>query len=267
MKNTNKKRPNNRVLVVGEACSDIFVYGNASRLCPDVPAPVFTPKNSINTPGMAGNTARNLESLGFKVDFIQQQEIIKKTRYIDSKLNYTFLRVDEGEDKVTPFNESIIHEREIRDYDAVVISDYGKGFLSESDIEKFCKNNANTFLDTKKILGDYCREVKIIKINSPEFERLKGNINLEDWRNKLIVTLGDRGCMYYRDHIASSGHGFHYYDVESVDVFDLSGAGDTFLAALVAKYLEPNNMEDAIIYANKKSAEAVRKKGVSVITN
>ena len=158
--------PNNRVLVVGESCNDIFIYGNASRLCPDVPAPVFTPKNSINTPGMAGNTARNLESLGFKVDFIQQQERIEKTRYIDSKLNYTFLRVDEGESKITPLDKGIIHEREIRDYDAVVISDYGKGFLSESDIEKFCKNNANTFLDTKKILGDYCRQANIIKINS-----------------------------------------------------------------------------------------------------
>jgi D-beta-D-heptose 7-phosphate kinase/D-beta-D-heptose 1-phosphate adenosyltransferase len=177
------------------------------------------------------------------------------------------LRVDEGESEITPFDKSIISEEEIRGYKAVVISDYGKGFLSELDIERFCKNNANTFLDTKKILGDYCRQAKIIKINSPEFERLKGNINLEDWRNKLIVTLGDRGCMYYRDHIASSGQGFHYHNVEKVDVFDLSGAGDTFLAALVAKYLEPNNMDDAIKYANKKSAEAVQKKGVSVITN
>ena len=251
--------PNNKVLVVGESCDDIFVYGSASRLCPDVPAPVFAPKNSTNTPGMAGNTARNLKSLGLKVDLIEQQEIIKKTRYIDSKLNYTFLRVDEGENKITPLNKGIISETEIRDYDAVVISDYGKGFLSKSDIEKFCKNNANTFLDTKKVLGDYCRQAKIIKINSPEFERLKGNINLDDWEDRLIVTLGDRGCMYYREQ------GFHYHDVESVDVFDLAGAGDTFLAALVAKYLEANNMEDAIRYANKKSSEAVQKKGVSVI--
>ena len=258
--------PNNKILVVGESCNDIFIYGSASRLCPDVPAPVFSPKESTNTPGMAGNTARNLESLGFNVDLIQQQEVIKKTRYIDSKLNYTFLRVDEGEDKITPLNRSIIEEREIGDYDAVVISDYGKGFLSELDIEKFCKNNANTFLDTKKVLGDYCREAKIIKINSPEFERLKGNINLDDWMDKLIVTLGDRGCMHYKNHTASSGRGFHYYDVESVDVFDLSGAGDTFLAALVAEYLETNNIDDAIKYANKKSSEVVQTKGVSIIT-
>ena len=260
--------PNNRVLVVGEGCNDIFIYGNASRLCPDVPAPVFIPKCSTDTPGMAGNTARNLESLGLKVDLIQQQEVIKKTKYIDSKLNYTFLRVDEGEDKVTPFDESIIHEREIREYDAVVISDYGKGFLSESDIEKFCKNNANTFLDTKKILGDYCREAKIIKINSPEIELLKGyvkpwapgGIDLNDWVDRFIVTLGDRGCMYYRER------GFQYYNADRVDVFDLAGAGDTFLAALVAKYLEANNIEDAIRYANKKSAEVVQKKGVSVVS-
>ena len=52
---------------------------------------------------MAGNTARNLESLGFKVDLIEQQEVIKKIRYIDSRLNYTFLRVDEGEDKNNSF--------------------------------------------------------------------------------------------------------------------------------------------------------------------
>ena len=251
---------NNKVLVVGESCNDIFVYGDASRLCPDVPAPVFTPKNSVDTPGMAGNTARNLEFLGFKVDLIQQQEVIKKTRYIDSKLNYTFLRVDEGEGKITPFNKSIIEEREIRSYDAIVISDYGKGFLSESDIEKFCKNNANTFLDTKKVLGDYCSKAKIIKINSPEYEAIKDNINEKEWANKLIVTLGDRGSMYQKDN------GFHYYPVDTVDVFDLSGAGDTFLAALVAKYLEANDMDDAIKYANKKSAEVVQKKGVSVIT-
>jgi D-beta-D-heptose 7-phosphate kinase/D-beta-D-heptose 1-phosphate adenosyltransferase len=269
----NNKMSNNKVLVVGESCNDIFIYGDASRLCPDVPAPVLVPKDSVDTPGMAGNTARNLRSLGLKVDLIRQQELVRKTRYIDSKLNYTFLRVDEGEDKITPLSQcssvrygsraehpnGIIDEEEIRAYDAVVISDYGKGFLSESDIEKFCKNNANTFLDTKKILGDYCREAKIIKINSPEFENIKGNINLDHWVNKLIVTLGDRGCMYYKER------GFHYYDVESVDVFDLSGAGDTFLAALVAKHLETNDIDDAIKYANKKSAEVVQKKGVSVI--
>ena len=100
--------PNNKILVVGEECSDVFVYGNANRLCPDVPAPVFNIQRSLTSPGMAANTARNLESLGLKVDLISQPQPIKKTRYVDSKLNYTFLRVDEGERSVKGFQDDLI---------------------------------------------------------------------------------------------------------------------------------------------------------------
>lgn len=256
----NKKMINKSILVVGEECLDIFIYGNSKRLCPDVPAPVFVPTHSNTTYGMAGNTERNLKALGQQATKITQMtqsgKTIKKTRYVESKVNYTFLRVDEGENTVEPYT-SDLNEEAIRSYDAVVISDYGKGFLSESDIEKFCKNNANVFLDTKKTLGDFCREAKIIKINSPEYEAIKNKIDEKEWANKLIVTLGDRGCMYQKDN------GFNYYPVDTVDVFDLSGAGDTFLAALVANYLESNNMDDAIKFANKKASEVIQERGVT----
>jgi len=256
----NKRVSNNNILVIGEECRDVFVYGNSNRLCPDVPAPVFIPTHSTSTRGMAGNTERNLKALGQQATKITQMtqsgKTIKKTRYIESKVNYTFLRVDEGEDTVEPY-VSNLSEEAIRSYDAIAISDYGKGFLSELDIEKFCKNNANTFLDTKKTLGDFCREAKIIKINSPEYEAIKNKINEKEWVNKLIVTLGDRGCMYQKDN------GFNYYPVDTVDVFDLSGAGDTFLAALITNYLESNNMDDAINFANKKSSEVIQERGVT----
>ena len=255
----------NWVLVIGEECLDVFIYGSAVRLCPDVPAPVFVPSTTSVSFGMAGNTAENLKGLRVKSKKITQMtqtaKPIKKIRYVDSKSNYTFLRVDEGKDLVEPYND-ILTEKVIQKYDAVVISDYGKGFLSKKDIKKFCVNNPNTFLDTKKVLGDFCKEAKIIKINSLEFERIKDKINLEDWKDKLIVTLGERGCMYLRGGEAS---GFNYYPTDSVDVCDVAGAGDTFLAALVAKYLGVNNMDDAIRFANNKSKEAVRQKGVVAI--
>jgi sugar/nucleoside kinase (ribokinase family) len=60
--------------------------------------------------------------------------------------------------------------------------------------------------------------------------------------------------------------GFSYYPSEKVPVFDLSGAGDSFLAALTAKQLEVNNIEEAIEYANKKASEIVQQRGVSVIS-
>ena len=251
-----------RVLVVGEVCSDVFIYGRAERLCPDVPAPVFKAKRTVTNKGMAGNTAKNLESLGLKVDLISQFQNITKTRYIDEKQNYTFLRVDE-EDEITimPFDNLVITDKEISEFDAVVISDYGKGFLSEADISRICSNNKNTFLDTKKCISSWCKDVAYVKINSPEYDAIKSNINSQDWVNKLIVTLGDRGCMMMKEK------GFSYYPVEKVDVFDLCGAGDSFLAALVSKYLDTNNIDEAIIYANKKSSEVVQKKGVNVIND
>ena len=249
-----------RVLVVGETCSDIFVYGSASRLCPDVPAPVFKTNKTVLSEGMAGNTKRNLEALGIEVDLISQQKPITKTRYVDEKLNYTFLRVDE-ENSIDQFDNSVVTNDEISSYDAVVISDYGKNFLSKADINRLCANNTNTFLDTKKCIGFFCKEAAYIKINRPEFDAIQSSINAKEWVDKLIVTLGDRGCMIMKQN------GFHYYPAEKVDVFDLSGAGDSFLAALVAKQLETNNIDKAIKYANKKSAEVVQKRGVSVIQN
>jgi len=251
--------PNNKILVVGEICDDIFIYGSASRLCPDVPAPVFKPDKEVKNEGMAGNTIRNLESLGHKVDSITQIKPISKTRYVDEKLNYTFLRVD-NEDTIDKFYDGVIDDEEISSYDAVVISDYNKGFLSEADISRFCSNNKNTFLDTKKCIGYWCKDVAYIKINTPEFEAIKSSINLEGWVDKLIVTLGDQGCMMMKEK------GFHYYPAEKVDVFDLSGAGDSFLAALVAKQLETNNIDEAIKYANKKASEIVQQRGVGAIS-
>ena len=251
--------PNNKILVVGEICDDIFIYGSASRLCPDVPAPVFKPDKEVKNEGMAGNTIRNLESLGHKVDSITQIKPISKTRYVDEKLNYTFLRVD-NEDTIDKFYDGVIDDEEISSYDAVVISDYYKGFLSEADISRFCSNNKNTFLDTKKCIGYWCKDVAYIKINTPEFEAIKSSINLEGWVDKLIVTLGDQGCMMMKEK------GFHYYPAEKVDVFDLSGAGDSFLAALVAKQLETNNIDEAIKYANKKASEIVQQRGVGAIS-
>ena len=72
-------------------------------------------------------------------------------------------------------------------YDAIIISDYCKGFLKESDIEILSINNTNTFLDTKKILGEWCKNITFIKINQSEYERTKhtvDNLNIDD---KLIL--------------------------------------------------------------------------------
>jgi sugar/nucleoside kinase (ribokinase family) len=78
----------------------------------------------------------------------------------------------------------------------------------------------------------------------------------EDWKEKLIVTLGDKGCSYNTKR----------YSVDNtVEVRDLSGAGDTWMASFVVKYLESDNVESAIKSANDNATLVVQKRGVTTI--
>ena len=109
MPNNTKGLYRNWVLVIGEECLDVFIYGSSVRFCPDVPAPVFVPSSTSISFGMAGNTAENLKGLRVKSKKITQMtqtaKPIQKIRYVDSTFNYTFLRVDKGEDSVEPYKD------------------------------------------------------------------------------------------------------------------------------------------------------------------
>ena len=147
-----------RVLVIGDSCKDIFIYGDIERICPEAPVPVFKPTHQTENGGMAKNVVANLKALGCQVDLISNLNDIKKVRYVDNRSNQLVLRVDEHDhcDRVTTeqLSEYIGNESpwEPALYDAVIISDYCKGFLTEQDIQEICKNCVNVFIDTKKQL-------------------------------------------------------------------------------------------------------------------
>ena len=161
-----------------------------------------------------------------------------------------FLRVDSNEEniqRITDLNKSLIEK-----YDLIVISDYDKGFLSEEDIDFICSEHDNVFIDTKKILGEWYKKAKFIKINEKEYNRTKLTVTTN---NNLIVTLGDKGCLF-NDEV---------FPVEKVEVKDMSGAGDTFLAGLVYEYLNTKNISKAITFANQCATNVVQRRGVNVV--
>ena len=55
-----------KILVIGDSCSDIFIYGNIERICPEAPVPVFNPTHKTKNGGMAKNVVKNLEALGLE---------------------------------------------------------------------------------------------------------------------------------------------------------------------------------------------------------
>jgi D-beta-D-heptose 7-phosphate kinase/D-beta-D-heptose 1-phosphate adenosyltransferase len=244
-----------KILVIGDSCTDIFRYGKVERLAPEAPVPVIIPEREELTPGMAGNVVRNLEALGAEVSFITNTNDIRKIRYVCSKYNHILLRVDEN-DKCENINDQVSGNIYWSDFDAVVISDYNKGFLDELDIKYISEQHPLIFLDTKKILGKWAHEINCIKINYQEYLNnrsiLEYDSNLKD---KTIVTRGKYGCDF---------RGVNY-PTKEVPVKDVSGAGDTFLAGLVVEYLKTKDYEKAITFAQECTTIVVQKSGVSTI--
>jgi len=139
--------------------------------------------------------------------------------------------------------------------DAIIISDYCKGFLTEEDIDEISLHNFNVFLDTKKILGDWCKYVSFIKINHVEYDRTKHTIDQLDIDDQLIITRSNDGCEY---------NGV-VYPVEKVNIKDVSGAGDTFISGLVCEYVRTSDITEAILFAQACATKVVQKKGVCTI--
>jgi len=239
-----------KILVIGDSCRDIFIYCDANRLCPDVPVPVLNVVSQTENGGMAKNVQRNIQS-HIDCDIVTNKNWndITKTRYVHSSTNHMFFRVD------SPHNLDRIKLENIDlNYELIVVSDYDKGFLKEDDIQFICKNHENVFLDTKKILGEWAKDAKYIKINNFEYQKSQEFI-VGDLKKKVIRTRGGDGCEFQGKT----------YSVERVEVKDTSGAGDSFMSGLVIEYLRSKDIEKSINFANKCASEVVKHRGVTII--
>ena len=247
-------------MVIGDGCKDVFQYGECERLSPEAPVPVFKPLRAKSNGGMAVNVYNNLKGLGIECDILTYSGITK-IRYIDEVSNQMLLRVDEN-DSIEQISSKIVSDIKFNEYDAIVISDYDKGFLSKSDIFYISNKHHTVFLDTKKDIQSWCGDIFCIKINNKEYLQNKTWIDNE-FRNIAVVTLGDKGATY--SHRAKKIKEKLIPIAEEHPVRDLTGAGDTFLASLVAKYLENEDIEQAIEFANKCGAWVVTQKGVAIV--
>lgn len=243
---------NKKILIIGESCKDIFVYCSSNRLAPDIPVPVLNILYETENPGMAKNVQRNIKKIYDNCDILTNEnwQEITKTRYTHLESNHMFIRVDSDHNKISKVNLNGIDFN----YDLIAISDYNKGFLTEKDIEYICNKHDNVFLDTKKKIGDWASKAKIIKINNYEYNQSKNSMsNLI--MNKTIRTCGPEGCYFQGEQ----------YPVKKIEVKDSSGAGDTFFAGLIVKYIQNNNIIEAIKFANICASKVVQEKGVSTI--
>lgn len=240
------------IVVIGELGIDKFIYGKIDRLSPEAPVPVLLPIEVTENPGMAGNVVKNLEAISDSntVTHYHQTEKITKTRMVEKKTNHMFLRMDEGElTKCTPYK----HSSDLSKFDAVVISDYDKGYLTQDDIIEIGKSAKISILDSKKKLNtEVVHHIDFIKLNESEAELNKELVAL--FPKRFLVTLGSNGVKY---------DGVLYPSPNPQETIDVSGAGDTFVASFIHKYLESKNIERSIAFANEMSSIVVSMRGVN----
>ena len=243
-----------KILIIGDSCEDIYHYGSCSRLSPEAPVPVFKELDVLKMRGMSSNVFDNLKSFNFDTRHITNTENIYKHRFVDKRSKQHLLRVDSGDDQLIKKVDFFEIEKHL-DVDAVIISDYNKGFLRAEDCYEICAlfeyRDIPLFVDSKK-KNLNCFHNCWLKINQEEFN----NAISFPCQSKVLVTMGADGVRLGEKRVPA----------DKVEVFDVCGAGDVFLATLVYYFLSTKDIQKAIPYANKFASYSVTKSGTYKIT-
>jgi D-beta-D-heptose 7-phosphate kinase/D-beta-D-heptose 1-phosphate adenosyltransferase len=297
-----------RVLCVGDVILDHFHSGSVDRISPEAPIPVLKLENEATMLGGAGNVVRNLAGLGVNVNFTtvigkdndgtEIERLIReeglsdlplvddgdrrtsaKTRYIAD--GQQILRTDR--ETVFALNKNMEEKliaaavQSMDDCDAVILSDYAKGVLTDNAISELI-NAANAaskviIVDPKGVDYSRYRGADIITPNRRELFEATGIATGSDEEvtlaaQSLIETHGFGAVLATRSKdgmtLLSKDGTLSHLRAEAIDVFDVSGAGDTVVATLAAALGAGADLKDAARLANLAAGIVVGKVGTAV---
>ena len=236
-----------KVLLIGDSCEDEYIYGRCERISSEAPIPVMSFSKLESKVGMAGNVCLNLQAFGIDITFLTNPEKITKTRFIDERSNVQLFRVD-NEQRVKPLMLPISTDN----FDAVVISDCDKGYITESKLFELVESsNCPVFIESKKTFLPN-KENCFVKLSDVDYERLDSNCYIDN----LIITKGSEGCIYKNT----------LYPMEKVKIYDMVGTGHIFLSALVYSYLKHKHIDTALMLANKAVSISSQHSGTYILT-
>mgnify|MGYP001578974634 FL=1 len=304
MKNNNlsavlKQFKYKKILVVGDIMLDHSIIGDVDRISPEAPVPVVHVKREVYNPGGAANVASNIAALGaecFLCGFIGDDssgeilvsELIKKGVNAEGILTWDYptiekmrvfsasqhmLRID-YEEKATKINHDALTEFfNEKQFDAVVISDYAKGTVNKSTVDYLKTLNKPIIVDPKPQNIHLYKNVSIIKPNLAEAEQITGIIAANEkgieqlgtllsheFNSNIIITKGKEGVSLFElDKPPMS------FPTEAREVFDVTGAGDTFISALALSIVSGASIKEATLIANYAAGIKVSKRGTATV--
>ena len=306
-----------RILVAGDLMLDEFIWGKVSRISPEAPVPVVNVTGESYYPGGAANVARNvreftesivimgaagtdahgarlrqlLESSGIDAAGLLEDPAATttvKTRIIAR--NQQVVRVDR--ERVAPLSPELtaralrILDRLLPEIDAVIVADYGKGFLTQPFADHLCRaaaargkvlaidphpytslswhgataikpNRAEAFLAAGMPPAD-----PVTPVRSDQALIEAGLRLLERWRPlSLLVTLGEHGMILFQPGVPP-----YHTPTRAQTVFDVSGAGDTAISVFALAISAGATPVEAADLANRASGIVVGKLGTATVT-
>jgi D-beta-D-heptose 7-phosphate kinase/D-beta-D-heptose 1-phosphate adenosyltransferase len=291
------------VLVIGDVMLDRYWFGDTSRISPEAPVPIVKIASTDNRPGGAGNVALNIAALGAKAtllgitgndeagDILRQQlsaanvthdlcqldaiSTIIKLRVISR--HQQLLRMD-FEEKVVSAQKDLLIERykkQLPSVNLVILSDYGKGTLSDpqSLIQLARDANVPVLVDPKGNDFSIYKHANILTPNFREFEAVVGHCrNEQEMIDKgrelltkyhietLLVTRGEDGMtLIQREETL-------HLPAYAREVLDVTGAGDTVISMLGTAVAAGMNLPQSTTLANLAASIAVGKLGAVIVT-
>jgi len=328
MKNLKKiidKFPKARILVVGDLILDEYIWGDVQRISPEAPVPVVWANNRTYVPGGAANVASNLRSLGAGASLtgivgkdhnrdillsqLHKQKIDTKAIFTENKRHTTLksrifarnqqvVRVDwEHVNRIHRVTESRLFKfifKNIKEFDAVIIEDYGKGLFNINLLTAIisCVRQAKKIItvDPREDNFEQYFGVTAITPNLKETENAVRYLKMIDRENKfnvykdkltstkdmitagneilkhlnlecLLMTLGEAGMYVFQKEKKEE-----YIPTQAQEVFDVSGAGDTVIASFTLSLACGASKLQAAHIANFAAGIVVNKIGTATVS-
>ena len=296
------------ILVVGDLMIDHYLWGSCERISPEAPVQVVDIQKETTVLGGAGNVVNNLVSLGADVhvasvigdddngkellamlekieadttNIITQEDrkTSKKSRVIAS--NQQIIRYDKESKEDVAISSAVslarAIEKEIEKFDAIILSDYGKGVLTErftqNIIEIASKNGKKVFVDPKgsdysKYKGAYTLTPNKKEASLATGIEIKDDEALKEALLKLkskceldlsLITLSEDGIAIFDEEVRR-------FPTVAKEVYDVTGAGDTVIASLAFAISSGKSIDEACVFANLAAGVVVGKIGSATVT-